>query len=137
MDKQIEFIKSKPIMSLAIVFILIITIQYLSNYYLFFTNDEAVISEIKQTPLIKEYQEIELHNIMDGQYVVNELMNNKDINGTKITNYNRYIRPFNAWKYPRNSVEEDENWVAFGFIDLDKRVFIKYIKKESDLTDTI
>ncbi len=100
----------------------------------FLYNEAAVTTEILNNPYLEDFEVIELKRITVGGEIVGNVIE-WDIEGKRIKNYGLLVRTFQAWRYPRGSVEENENWTAFGFIDMDKRVFLKYVKLESELGD--
>jgi hypothetical protein len=129
-------IKIKENKGRVIIFLLLVIVLIPVSKMLFLYNDEAIIKEILENPYMKDFEIVELKRVTFGISIVNNIME-RDLNGTRIRNYGLMVRVFEAWKYPRGSVDEDENWVVFGFIDWNNRVFIGYKTRESELRPTI
>jgi len=119
-----------------IIFLLLVIVLIPVSKTLFLYNDEAVIKELLENSYMKDFEVVKLKRVTDGHSIVNNIME-RDLNGTRVRNYGFMVRTFEAWKYPRGSVDEDENWVVCGFIDWNNRVFIKYKTRESELRPTI
>lgn len=119
-----------------IIFLLLVIVLIPVSKTLFLYNDEAVIKELLENSYMKDFEVVKLKRVTFGDSIVNNIME-RDLNGTRVRNYGFMVRVFEAWKYPRGSVDEDENWVVFGFIDWNNRVFIGYKTRESELRPTI
>jgi hypothetical protein len=129
-------IKLKENKGRVIIFLLIIIVLIPVSKTLLLYNDEAVTNKLLENPYMKDFEVVKLKRVTDGHSIVNNIME-RDLNGTRIRNYGFMVRVFEAWKHPRGSVDEDENWVVFGFIDWNNHVFIGYITRESELRPTI
>ncbi len=119
-----------------VILLLIVIVLIPVSKTLFLYNDEAVTKELLENAYMKDFEAVKLKRVTFGDSIVNNIME-RDLNGTRIRNHGFMVRVFEAWKYPRGSVDEDENWVVFGFIDWNNRVFIGYKTRESELRPTI
>jgi hypothetical protein len=94
----------------------------------FLNDDEKVIAELASYPDLLDYEVVTLRKVYPKYYL--EASSSWSLSHNRVRNFSYYVRVFQAWKYPKGSVSPDENMVITGFIDMRKKVFIRWIETE-------
>jgi hypothetical protein len=90
-------------------------------------NDEKIIGLIKNRQEITDYAQIDLGDIKNGaekRYYYKELGMENDALSLKPLRYSFYIRSFLAWRFLKDEVPLNENWVLWGYVTSDGEVFV-------------
>ena len=94
----------------------------------YLNNDEKAIAELAIYPDLLDYEVLTLGKVYPKYFL--EASSSWSLSHNRVRTFSYYVRVFQAYKYPKGSVSPDENMVVTGFIDMRKKVFIRWIETE-------
>jgi len=103
--------------------IIILNVNFIHGY-MYLINDEKVMNTVSVEDVLREYPYIELQKRMVKSRI--EVMDGKDIFRGASKSYTFFVRPFTAWKHPKEDVPLEDNWKVFGYVTMDGQVFYVY-----------
>ena len=126
----------KPLFLVLFLFVILFSLKFVSGF-IFLNNNISAKNELLKNSYIEDFEVVIFHKVWPLDVLLSSSGWDRDIEGKRIKDYSFFVRTFTAWKYPEGSVSEDENWIVFGFIDMDKRICIHSKRLESDRRDYI
>jgi len=94
------------------------------NGYMYLINDDEIMDTLSEEEFLREYPYIELQKRMVKSRI--EGMDGKDIFRGTSKSYTFFVRPFTAWKHPKEDAPPEDNWKVFGYVTMDGQVFHVY-----------
>jgi hypothetical protein len=117
--------RSTKIMVVGVVLLVIVILNMdFIDGYTYLVNDDEIMNTLSEEDVLIEYPYIELQKRVVKSSI--EVMEGKDIFRDTSKSYTFFVRPFTAWKHPKEDIPLEDNWKVFGYVTMDGQVFYVY-----------